>query len=62
MPDDPALAFADALLGRLHTGELMLARHLFDAVVENDEVADQIEQPGFLTHLGERTIQQSPRR
>ena len=47
VPDDAALALPNALLRRLHARELMRARHLLDAVVEDDEVADQVEQAGL---------------
>ncbi len=58
VPDDAALAFADAFLRRLHARELMRTRHLLDAVVEDDEVADQVEQAGLLAHLGQWPVQQ----
>ena len=58
VPDDATLADANAFLGRLHARKLMRARHLLDAVVENDEVADQIEEPGLLAHLGEGPVHQ----
>jgi hypothetical protein len=41
---------ADALLRRLHAGVLMRARHLLLPAVEDDEVADQVEQPA-LSHI-----------
>ncbi len=31
----------------------------FVAFVEDDEVTDQVEQAGFLAHLGQRPVQQS---
>ena len=54
----PPSRLPDAFLRRLHARELMRARHLLDAVVEDDEVADQVEQAGLLAHLGQRPVQQ----
>ena len=48
VPDDAALALLDALLGSLYTGELVLAWNFLAAVVEEDEVPDQVEQPRLL--------------
>ena len=49
MPDDTALALANALLRFLQGGVLVRARNLLDAVVEDDGVADKVnllpEQP-----------------
>src|SRR4051812_31049243 len=58
MPDDAALVLGDTLLGRLHAGKLVWARHLLLPGVEDDEVADQIEQPGPIAQLSERAIEE----
>ena len=58
VPDDAALALADAFLRRLHARELMRARHFLGAAVEDDEVADEVEQAGLFAHLGQRPVQQ----
>ena len=58
VPDDAALALADALLRGLHAEELVRPRHLLLAGVEDDEVADQVEQPGLLAHLGQRPVEE----
>ena len=58
VPDDAALALGDALLRGLHAEELVRPRHLLLAGVEDDEVADQVEQPGLVAQLGERPVEQ----
>ncbi len=45
VPDDAALALGDAFLRGLHSEELVRPRHFLLAGVEDDEVADQVEQP-----------------
>ena len=52
-----AFAILGALFGLAYPSELMGARHLLSARIENDKVAHQVKQAGFLTHLGEGTIQ-----
>jgi len=58
VPDDTALAPADAFACRQHTGELMRPRHLLAAGVEDDEVPDEIEQAALLAQLGQGPVQQ----
>jgi len=36
----------------------VIAGYLFDSTVEDDEVADQVEQAGLLAHLGQWPVQQ----
>src|ERR1700719_1892865 len=57
MPDNAALPFCHALLRRFHSCELMRARHLLSTCIEDDEVANQVEQTALLAHLGERPVQ-----
>ena len=58
VPDDAALAPGDALLRGLHAEELVRPRHLLLAGVEDDEVADQVEQPGLVAELCQRPVEQ----
>ena len=58
VPDDAALALGDAFLRGLHAEELVRPRHLLLAGVEDDEVADQVEQPGLVAELGQRPVEQ----
>ena len=37
----------------------MRARHFLDTCVEDDEIADQVEQAGLLAHLGQGPVQES---
>ena len=57
VPDDAALALGDAFLSGLHAEELVRPRHLLLAGVEDDEVPDQVEQPGLVAQLGERPVE-----
>ena len=54
----PPSRLRDALLRRLHAGELVRARHLLLAGVEDDEVADQVEQPRLVAQLRQRPVEQ----
>ena len=60
VPDDAALALGDALLRGLHAEELVRPRHLLLAGVEDDEVADQVEQPRLVAQLRQRPVEQRP--
>ena len=60
VPDDAALAPGDALLRRLHAEELVRARHLLLAGVEDHEVTDQVEQAGLVAELRQRPVEQRP--
>ncbi|MCY1299122.1 hypothetical protein D9M69_474710 [compost metagenome] len=51
VPDHPTFMFGDAFLGSLDALELVLTRHLLLAGVKDDEVADQVEQPGLVAQL-----------
>ena len=61
VPDDAALAPGDALLGSLHAEELVRPRHLLVAGVEDDEVADQVEQSSLGAELRQRPVEQRSR-
>ena len=54
----PPSRLADAFLRRLHADELVRARNLLVAGVEDDEVADQVEQPRLVAHLRQRPVEQ----
>jgi len=58
VPDDAAFAPGDALLCGLHAEELVRPRHLLLAGVEDDDVADQVEQPGLVAELRQRPVKQ----
>jgi len=58
VPDDTTFPLADARLGGLHGEELVRPRYLLLAGVEDDEVADQIEQPRLVAHLDQRPVEQ----
>src|SRR6185437_9649466 len=58
VPDDAALALADALLRGLHAEELVWPRNLLLTGIEDDEVADQVEQPRLVTELRQRAVEQ----
>ena len=60
VPDDAALAPGDAFLRRLHAEELVRPRHLLLAGVEDDEVADQVEQARLVAELRQRPVEQRP--
>ena len=47
----PPSRLRDALLRGLHAEELVRPRHLLLAGIEDDEVADQVEQPRLVAHL-----------
>ena len=50
----------DARLRRLDRLELVRPRHLLVAGVEEDKVADQVEQPHSIAQLGKRPVEQRP--
>src|ERR1035441_10014225 len=57
VPDYSAFLAPDALLRGLYARELMRPRHFLSAAIEDDEVADEIEQTVLVAHLGKRTVQ-----
>ena len=61
VPDDTAFTPAEALLGGLHAEELVRPRHFLVAGVEDDEVADQVEQPSLGAELRQRPVEQRSR-
>jgi hypothetical protein len=60
--DDPAFALRNAFLRCLHAEELVRPRHLLVGGVENDEVANQIDQPRLAARLRERAVWERARR
>jgi hypothetical protein len=59
VPDHTAFLLLHPLLGRFHAVVLMDARHLLLPAIEDDEVADQIQQAHLVKHLRQWFIQQS---
>ena len=58
VPDHTAFLLFYPLLGRFHTVVLMDARYLLLPAIEDDEVADQIQQAHLVKHLRQWFIQQ----
>ena len=58
MPDDAALAPRDPLLRGFHGEELMRPRNFLVPGIEDDKIADQIEQPGLIAELRERPVEE----
>src|SRR5262245_50836148 len=61
VPDDAALALRNAFLRRLHAKKLVRPWHLLLTGVKDHEVADQVEEPRFVTELRQRPIEQRSR-
>ena len=61
MPNHPAFALAGAHLRGLDAGVLVLARHLLETGVEDDEVVEKIQQLRFIEQLRQRPVQQRTR-
>jgi len=61
MPDDAALAPRDPLLRGFHGEELMRPRNFLVPGIEDDKIADQIEQPGLIAELRERPVEETSR-
>ncbi len=56
MPDDAAFALFDAGLGGFCGGVLVGAGDFLLATVKDDEVAEDVEQAGFVAEFGEGAI------
>src|SRR5690606_25052276 len=57
VPDDAALALGDTRLRGLDAEVLVVTWALLDALVEDDEVMDQLEEAVLRAHLLQRTIE-----
>ena len=44
MPDDPALAFGDVMLGSLDTEILVVTTSLFDSGIKHNEIVNQLQK------------------
>ena len=58
VPDHAALALGNALLCRLDPCILVRARYLLLPTIEDEEIANQVQQPGFVAKQRQRLVQQ----